>query len=300
MSAAAPGAHVGTVVVIDGKLCPPAEQVVSVFDRGFLYGDSVFETLRTYGGKAFALDAHLERLSKSAALVFIPVPLEKASFGREIEAAIAAGANPESYVRVMITRGQGSIGLDPALADRPRRVIIVQPLSLPPAIYYANGVGAVSYRTQRNTDRTGAEGAKIGNYLVSVLAMREATRAGAVEALVVDAEGRVLEGSSSNVFVVSAGKLVTAPTTAGILAGITRHHVLELAAELGIDVELRAPTLEEAYRADEIFISSSIRELMPIVRLDQRSIGGGRPGAVFRRLLEAFRVQVEAGASLLP
>ncbi len=284
----------GTIVAIDGKHCPPAEQVVSVFDRGFLYGDSVFETLRTYGGKAFALDAHLNRLINSAGLVFIPVPLEKAALGAEIEGAIAASGNAESYVRVMLTRGQGSIGLDPALADRPRRVIIVQPLSVPPASFYADGVGAVSYRTQRNTDRTGAEGAKIGNYLVSVLAMREATRAGALEALVVDGEGRVLEGSSSNVFVVSGGTIVTAPTTAGILAGITRHHVLELALELGILVEQRPPLLEEAYRADEVFISSSIRELMPIVRLDQRAVGSGRPGPVFRRLLEAFRASFSA------
>jgi branched-chain amino acid aminotransferase len=282
---------VGTIVAIDGRLCPPAEQVVSVFDRGFLYGDSVFETLRTYGGRAFALDAHLDRLVNSAGLVFIPVPLEKAAFGAEIEAAITASGNAESYVRVMLTRGQGSIGLDPALAEKPRRVIVVQPLSIPPAAFYTDGVGAVSYRTQRNTDRTSAEGAKIGNYLVSVLAMREATRVGAVEALVVDSEGRVLEGSSSNVFVVSGGNIVTAPTTAGILAGITRHHVLEIAGELGVRVELRAPLLEEAYRAEEVFISSSIRELMPIVRLDQRPVGDGRPGPVFRRLLEAFRAR---------
>jgi branched-chain amino acid aminotransferase len=285
---------VGTVVVIDGKLCPPAEQVISVFDRGFLYGDSVFETLRTYAGKVFELQAHLERLHSSAALVFIPVPLEKVVLGQEIEAAVVAGGNAESYVRVVLTRGQGSIGLDPALADRPRRVIIVQPLSVPPAAYYEGGVGAVSYRTQRNTDRTSAEGAKIGNYLVSVLAMRQAVQVGAVEALVVDGGGRVLEGSSSNVFVVKGGKVITAPTTAGILAGITRHHVLELASEQGIPVELRAPTLDEAQRADEIFISSSIRELMPVVRLDQSPVGDGRPGAVFRRLREAFRARIAA------
>lgn len=284
----------GTIVVIDGKLCPPAEQVVSVFDRGFLYGDSVFETLRTYGGKAFELPAHVERLVNSAALVFIPVPLEKAALGQEIEAAIAAGGNAESYVRVMLTRGQGSIGLDPALADRPRRVIIVQPLSVPPESYYEGGVGAVSYRTQRSTDHTSAEGAKIGNYLVSVLAMREAVKVGAIEALVVDGQGRVLEGSSSNVFVVKGGKVITAPTTAGILAGITRHHVLELASEQGIQVELRAPALDEAQRADEIFISSSIRELMPIVWLDQGPVGDGRPGPVFRRLRAAFRARIAA------
>lgn len=284
----------GTLVAIDGKLCPPAEQVISVFDRGFLYGDSVFETLRTYGGKPFELEAHLERLVNSARLVFIPLPLDKAALGQEVEAAVTAGGNAESYVRLMLTRGQGSIGLDPALADRPRRVIIVQPLNVPPAASYADGVSAVSYRTQRNTDSTSAEGAKIGNYLVSVLAMREAAKVGAVEALVVDGAGRVLEGSSSNVFVVNGGKVITAPTTAGILAGITRHHVLQLAAEQGIEVELRAPTLDEARRADEIFISSSVRELMPIVRLDQRPVGDGRPGAVFQRLREAFRARVAA------
>lgn len=284
----------GTVVVIDGKLCSPAEQVISVFDRGFLYGDSVFETIRTYGGVAFALAQHMERLARSAELVFIPLPLSLLALADEVRAAIGAGGNSESYVRVVITRGQGALGLDPALAERPRRVIIVQPLSVPPAHFYTDGVAAVSYHTQRSTDRTGAEGAKVGNYLVSVLAMREASRTGAVEALIVDAEDRVLEGSSSNVFVVLGDKLVTAPTTAGILAGITRHHLLELAEELGIEVELRPPGLAEAYQADEVFISSSIRELVPIVRLDGRRVGQGRPGPTFQRLLGAFRQRVTA------
>ena len=284
----------GTVVFIDGKLCPPAEQVISVFDRAFLYGDSVFETIRTYGGVAFALAQHMERLAKSAELVFIPLPLSQPALANEVRAAIEAGGNSESYVRVVVTRGQGALGLDPALAERPRRVIIVQPLSVPPPHFYTDGVAAVSYHTQRSTDRTGAEGAKVGNYLVSVLAMREASRTGAVEALIVDADDRVLEGSSSNVFVVLGEKLVTAPTTAGILAGITRHHLLVLAEELAIVVELRAPSLSEAYQADEVFISSSIRELVPIVRLDGRTVGQGRPGPTFQRLLAAFRQRVAA------
>ncbi len=280
------------VIMIDGRVRPPGEQSVSVFDRGFLYGDSVFETIRTYGGVPFELDEHLCRLEQSARLVFIPLPVPISGFAAEVLEAVGAAANPESYVRVMLTRGQGALGLDPTLCDRPLRVTIVQPLSIPPAHLYVNGVAAISYRTQREIDGTSAEGAKIGNYLVSVLAMREAGQVGALEALLVDAQGRVSEGASSNVFVVKAGQLITAPVGAGILAGITRAHVLDLAQALRIGVQLRAPHLDEAYAADEVFISSSIRELMPIVRLDQRSLGSGSPGPVFRQLLAAFRQRV--------
>jgi branched-chain amino acid aminotransferase len=283
---------VSIVVMIDGELRPPGTQLVSVFDRGFLYGDSVFETLRTYGGVVFGLAEHLERLARSAGLVFIDLPVPLATLEAEVLQAIGAGANPESYVRLMITRGQAALGLDPALAERPIRVIIVQPLTTPPERHYTQGVAAVSYRTQREVDATSAVGAKVGNYLVSVLAMREAGRVGAVEALIVGARGEVLEGGSSNVFLVERGRLVTPDVSAGILAGITRAHALEVAHALGIPVEFRVPTLAEAYAADELFISSSIRELMPVVRLDERTIGSGKPGPVFVRLLAAFRARV--------
>lgn len=281
-----------TVVMIDGELRPPGAQLVSVFDRGFLYGDSVFETLRTYGGVVFGMTEHLGRLARSAALVFIELPVPLATLEAEVLEAIAAGGNPESYVRVMVTRGQAALGLDPSLAERPVRVIIVQPLATPPERFYTEGVAAISYRTQREVDATTAVGAKVGNYLVSVLAMREAGRVGAVEALIVGARGEVLEGGSSNVFLVEQGRLVTPDVSAGILAGITRAHALEVAQALGITVELRAPSLAQAYAADELFISSSIRELMPVVRLDGKTIGSGQPGPVFTRLLAAFRARV--------
>lgn len=285
-----------TLVVLDGRYCPPAEPTISVFDRGFLYGDSVFETLRTYGGKPFELEEHLRRLERSAELVFIPLPLSRSELEREVLAAIAAAGNAESYVRVMVTRGQGPLGLDPTLADRPRWVIIVQPLVPPPAEQYERGIAAVSYRTERVTDATGAQGAKIGNYLISVLAMRAAHGAGAAEALVVDGHCRVLEGASSNVFLVDRGTLVTPPLEAGILAGITRGHLLKLADELGIPVELRAPQLDTTDSVDELFISSSIRELLAVVRLDGKPIGSGTPGPVYRRLLAAFRARTRASS----
>ncbi|MEY4548726.1 MAG: hypothetical protein RL685_4921 [Pseudomonadota bacterium] len=279
------------LVVLDGQFCPPAEPSVSVFDRGFLYGDSVFETLRTYDGKPFELEEHIRRLERSAGLVFIPLPISSAELTREVLAAIASAGNAESYVRVMVTRGQGPLGLDPGLADQPRRVIIVQPLVPPPTEQYVQGIGAISYRTDRVVDATSAQGAKIGNYLISVLAMREARNAGAAEALIVDGHGRLLEGASSNVFLVERGRLLTPPVEAGILAGITRAHLLRLADELGIPVELSALRLEATATADELFISSSIRELLPVVHLDGKQIGPGSPGPIYRRLLAAFRLR---------
>jgi len=280
------------LVMLDGRVCAPGEATVSVFDRGFLYGDSVFETLRTYGGVPFELDAHLKRLERSAGLVHIPLPLGPAALATEISAAVTAAGNAESYVRVMITRGQGAMGLDPALAERPLRVIIVQPLQPPPAEQYSQGIAAISYRTERVLDANGVQGAKIGNYLTSVLAMRQARLQGALEALILDAGGRVLEGASSNVFAVQGERLVTPPVEAGILPGITRGCLLELARQLGLVVELRLIPLGEAYAAGELFVTSSIRELLPVVRLDGQVIGTGAVGPVFRRLLAAFRAHV--------
>jgi branched-chain amino acid aminotransferase len=287
---------VSVVVSIDGRLCPPGAQVVSVFDRGFLYGDSVFETLRTYDGVLFELDEHLARLERSAALVFIELAVGRGVLRGEIATALSTARNPESYVRVMLTRGEGALGLDPALAERPRRVIIVQPLLPPPAEQYTRGIAAISYRTDRVLDATSAQGAKVGNYLVSVLALRQAKQSGASEALIVDGRGRVLEGGSSNVFVVDEVGLRTPPLEAGILAGITRARVLELAAELGLVVDLGEVQLDSARRAREIFITSSIRELLPVVRLDGATVGTGAPGPVFQRLLAAFRARARGGA----
>jgi branched-chain amino acid aminotransferase len=277
--------------MIDGVITPLEDARVSVLDRGFLYGDSVFETIRTYEGRPFALGRHLSRLEHSASLVHIPLPVPSAELAREVLEAVAAAGFPESYVRLMITRGQGELGLDPALAERPLRVILVQPLSPPPEEAYAKGIGAVTYVTRRASDQTPAAGAKIGNYLVSVLAMRDARREGAGEALIVDAEGRVVEGATSNVFFVRGGALVTPPEDAGILAGISRAIVLDVAREANLAVEFRAPVIGELGSFDEVFISSSIREILAVVRIDGRAVGAGLPGPTYLRLLSAFRAR---------
>lgn len=278
-----------TLVFIDGAAFEAGEARISVFDRGFLYGDSVFETIRTYGGQPFALMEHLLRLEHSAEQVLIPLPVPLGTIAHEVQAAVARAGNPESYIRVVLTRGSGPLGLDTGFPVHPVRVIIVAPLTPPSAEAYERGIGVASYRTQRVAEHTEAVGAKVGNYLVAVLAMQHARELGASEALILDAAGCVVEGATSNVFAVFGRRLVTPPEEAGILPGITRARVLELARELGLEVELRALTLEELRAADELFVSSSIRELLPVVRLDGQPVGGGRPGPETRRLLSAFR-----------
>lgn len=290
------------VVSIDGVIQAPEEAKVSVYDRGFLYGDSVFETVRTYGGQPFALGEHLARLARSAARVGIALPIAIADLAMEVRLALRAGRNAESSARVMLTRGAGPVGLDPALAGAPLRVILIEPLHLPAKELYRDGVKVITVRTERAGDA--AHGAKVGNYLASVLALQRAHAEGAYEALILDAAGRVVEGTTTNVFLVrfadGAAELVTPPEEAGILVGITREHLLEAAAELGIPVRFEAITPADVIAADEVFLSSSIREVMPVVTADGRPIGVGRPGPVTRRLHAAFRVRAGLAGEPMP
>ena len=284
-----------TLVSIDGQIVSPAEAKVSVFDRGFLYGDSVFETIRTYDGQPYALDEHIERLAGSAQRVAIELPVSVGQLRERVLRVVQESGNPESYIRLMVTRGSGELGLAPDLAVEPLVVILVTPLTPPPPEAYREGIAVISHHTRRATDSTLAEGAKVGNYLASVLAMKEAKSRGAAEALILDADGRVVEGATSNLFLFTSGPrpvLVTPPVSAGILPGITRAGVLEVARELGLQVELRAPTLDDLHRASEVFISSSIRELLPVVRIDDQQVGDGRPGPLTRQIHEAFRAFV--------
>jgi branched-chain amino acid aminotransferase len=279
--------------LIDGELVAPDAAKVSIFDRGFLYGDSVFETLRTYGGRAYALHEHVARLEWSARRVFIELPVPQRVLADEVTRTLTAVDNPESFIRVMVTRGRAeSLGLDPALAGTPTRVVIVGPLQTPPAEAYEHGVAVTCYRTQRLADATDAAGAKVGNYLVAVLAQRAAKLAGAAESLVIDAHGHVIEGANSNLFAVIAGRLVTPPEDAGILPGITRARVLEVARDLGLPVELRPLTVNELMGADEAFVSSTIREVLPVVAVDGSTVADGRPGPWTRKLLVGFREKV--------
>jgi branched-chain amino acid aminotransferase len=192
------GQRPSRVVSKDGVLLRPEDAVVSVYDRGFLYGDSVFETIRTYGGRPFALEEHLGRLTRSAERVGIVPPVDEATFAREIALALAAVENAESTVRVMLTRGTGPLGLDPNLALTPLRVMLIEPLVPLPAALYREGVAVITHRTERAADD--APGAKVGNYLGGLLALRAAKAVGAHEAILLDARGGVIEGTTSNLF----------------------------------------------------------------------------------------------------
>jgi len=286
------------LVSIDGTILEPSEARVSVYDRGFLYGDSVFETIRTYGGVPFALPEHMARLARSAERVAITMPIPPTAFGEEVARAVERATNPESYARAMVTRGAGPVGLDPGLAERPLRVVLVEPLQLPPAAHYRDGVAVITVRTERAADA--AHGAKVGNYLGSLLALRAAREAGAHEALVLDSSGRVVEGTTSNVFLVRRSELVTPPEEAGILPGITRARLLDIAAAEGVVVRLEPVTPTDLAAAEEVFLSSSIREVLPVVRIDGRPVGGGVPGPTTRALHAAFRRRVGLGSAPMP
>jgi branched-chain amino acid aminotransferase len=279
----------GRVVMIDGEIVAPERATVSVYDRGFLYGDSVFEAMRTYEGVPFALADHVERLFRSAERVFIDIPVSREAIASEVLEAAAAALPVSNVVRVHCTRGTGPLALDPAEAHDPTRVILVEPAHLPSTADYREGIRALLVRTERVTDNTAAAGAKVANYLVSLLALREARATGAKEAIIVDGHGRVLEGTTSNVFAVTAGTVMTPPESEGILSGITRKYVLEAAGKLGIQVRITTMSTGDLLTADEVFVSSTIRELLPVVEVDGQPIGDGRPGAITRLVHEAFR-----------
>ncbi len=280
----------GTLASIDGRLVPPGAARLSIFDRGFLYGDSIYEVFRTYRGHLFEAEAHLDRLERSGELIGLVLPVPRGLLLARIERTLAASGNDESYVRLVITRGEGEIGLDPALARNPHVVVIVRPLAPPPPDVYRDGVEACVVHVRRNLREAVDPAAKTGNYLNSVLAVREARARGAHEALMLDANGRVTEGSSSNVFAVRAGGLATPPLD-GILEGVTRRVVLDLAGQLGLPAAETPLGPEDLFAADELFLTSTTREIVPLVRLDGRAIGSGRPGPVTRRLLAAFRAR---------
>lgn len=271
-------------VAIDGEVVDSDEARVSVFDRGFLYGDSVFEVYRTYAGIPFAEMAHLERLARSAARIMIPMPVSIETLSSEVRATLDAAGEGDWYVRVIVTRGTGPLTYDPSTASAPLRVIIAAPVSVPPAERYERGIAVALLEASRPTDDARAAGAKASNYLANLLAVHEAKQKGAQEALMLGRDGQILEGASSNLFIVKDGKVRTPEPQPGILVGITRATVIAAAAEEGIEVEEGEVRPEDLYGADEAFLTSSIREVMPVVSAEGRTIGSGVPGPVTKRL----------------
>jgi branched-chain amino acid aminotransferase len=283
-------------VFIDGTVCDPEAAMVPVTDRGFLYGDSVYEVMRTAGGKPLDLDPHLDRLEHSAATLALRLP-ERALIADAIHQTLDAAANPESYVRVIVTRGSGKIGLDIALADRPRLVIMVRPLERPPATAYRDGLNLHMVHLDPAARRAVAPGIKTGNYLTNIMAMHEARSAGADDALIVDVDGRVSEGSSFNVFVVRGQRVITPARHVGLLAGITRERVIELARAHGIEVIEGVLIPEDMREADEVFITSTIRGVLPVATVDGKPLGRPVVGPITQRITQLYDDYLAARAS---
>jgi branched-chain amino acid aminotransferase len=284
-------------VHIAGKVCLPEEAKISVFDRGFLYGDSVYETIGTAYGRLFAARDHLDRLERSATRIGLRVP-PRAEIERAITETVAAAENAEARVRVILTRGAGKLDLDPASVDDTQLVVIVFPLGAPSAEMYAKGVSVAVVSITRNSPRAIDPAVKSGNYLNNVLALGEARRrSGAYEAILCDADGTVAEGSTSNIFAVVAGEVRTPPKEVGILDGITRAKVFELCRESGIPLRETRFRPEELRASDEAFITSATRGILPVTRVDEGPVGAGVPGPVTRKLMALYDALARQGVA---
>jgi branched-chain amino acid aminotransferase len=279
-------------VYIGGKLYDKGDAKVSVYDHGLLYGDGVFEGIRSYAGRVFRLERHVERLYDSARGIHLVIPMTKAEMARAIEDTLAANNLRDAYIRVLVTRGAGSLGLDPRRTTDPQVIIITDSISLYPEELYEHGLKIVTAGTMRNHPAALNPRIKSLNYLNSILAKIEATNAGCLEALMLNHKGEVAECTGDNIFVVRRGELHTPSIDAGILEGITRDAVIELARGAGYAVVERAMDRHDVYTADECFLTGTAAEVIPVVECDGRPIGAGRPGPVTRDLLTRFHALV--------
>ena len=273
---------------INGELLDGDSARISVMDRGFLYGDSVYEVIRTYEGRPFALDPHLDRLERSAGRIGIRLP-ERKWLDDQVRRTIRSAENPESYCRIMITRGCGPITLDPTADAEPNTVILVNEYQPFPDWMYQRGIRVMIPSIRRNPPTALDPAIKSGNYLNSVLALGEARRAGVEDALMLDVQGRISEASSANVLVYRSGKIRTPALETGILEGITRSFVLSIASDRGIPCEECDLYKEDLLSAEEVMLTSTLREVMPVVELDGKPVGTGKVGRVAKDLRKWYR-----------
>lgn len=276
-------------IFVDGKYCDKDEARVSVFDHGLLYGDGVFEGIRVYNGRAFLLDEHIDRLYKSARTIMLNMPMAESEMKGEVEAAIKINDCKNGYIRLIVTRGEGSFGLDPSNCPKPTVIIIVGGIQLYPAEHYERGIDVVSVATRRIGRGMLDARVKSLNYLNNVMAKLEAQQAGCMEAVMLNSEGYVAECTADNIFIVSNGALRTPPEWMDSLPGITMGLVLKLADGLGIRTERVPLTRYDLYTADEAFLTGTAAEIMPIKSIDRRLTGIAAPGPVTKGLMAAFR-----------
>jgi len=283
-----------TLVNVDGKLGSEEDRLLSPLDQGFLFGASVYETVRTYGGRAFLLERHLGRLRESATALDITLDVTDEELAARVNETLVAAGNAESSIRVVVSAGVGSIDYRAGSAVRPTVVVIVRPLPEYPDSLYREGASAVVVPMMRATRGGLDPRIKSSNLLTNLSALREAHRQKAYEAILLNPEGEVAEGSMSNVFLVAKGVVRTPPISAGILEGITRELAIEVAREKGYQVEEKGFKPDELLRADEVFITASARQIVPIVQVNETCIGNGMPGPVTCALIAAYKDKVRS------
>jgi len=276
-------------IFIDGKYCSERDAKVSVFDHGLLYGDGVFEGIRAYHGRVFKLKEHIDRLYASAKAILLEIPLSHAGMMKATIETIRANKLRDCYVRLIVTRGVGTLGLNPRSCKTPSVIIIAGKIHIYPPALYAKGMEIITVPTTRNLVSALNPAIKSLNYLNNIMAKIEANNAGYEEAVMLNAEGLVAECTVENIFIIKAGQVFTPPLSAGALYGITRGTVMELAGELGVKVSETNLTRYDLFNADECFLTGTGAEIMPVIKIDGRVIGDGRPGALTRKLTKEYR-----------
>jgi branched-chain amino acid aminotransferase len=276
-------------VYINGNLYDKDEAKISVYDHGLLYGDGVFEGIRSYAGRVFRLKQHLGRLWNSAKAIWLEIPMTQDDMAKAIQDTLATNGILDGYIRLIVTRGVGTLGLDPNRCSQPQVIIITDKITLYPDELYQKGLEIVTVSTQRNHPAALNARIKSLNYLNNILAKIEGLQAGCIEALMLNHKGEVAECTGDNIFLVRGGKLLTPPIDAGILEGITREAVMELARDAGIEVREIPLTKHDVFIADECFLTGTAAEVVPVVKVDSRKIGDGTPGPITRDLMERFR-----------
>lgn len=292
-------------IYLDGRYVTKREDAtVALFDHGFLYGDGVFEGIRVYNATVFRMDDHVERLYRSARGIALDIPVDRQALREIILETVRRSGLDEAYVRVVASRGSGDLGIDPRKCASSAIYVIVDKISVYPKEKYEKGLNVISASTRRQRPDSLNSQIKSLNYLNNILAKQEAIRAGADEAIMLNEGGYITEATADNIFVVRGGEVATPPVHLGLLEGITRNIVMELARQMDLHAEERILVLHDVYNADEVFLTGTGAELVPVVEADGRKIGDGKPGQIFLRLLAAFRertkwdgVPVRSGAS---
>ncbi|MBU0682685.1 MAG: branched-chain-amino-acid transaminase [Candidatus Omnitrophota bacterium] len=278
----------GSKIFLNGNFVNSEDAVISVFDHGVLYGDGVFEGIRSYNRRVFRLKEHLDRLYASAEGIKLQIPMSKKDFGAKILETVKINDLNDAYIRVVVTRGIGDLGLDPRKCKIATVFIIAGKIALYPADYYRNGLAIAIAKTKRNHPDSINPKIKSLNYINNILGKIDAIEAGTQEALMLSIDGYVAECTGDNIFIVRGGKLITPPSEVGALEGITQKAVIELAGKKGILAEYKRMLIDELFTAEECFLTGTAAEIIPVVKIGDKVIGDGNPGSITQALREQF------------